>query len=154
LSALREYLGFFAKIPRSVLLALRSFLCLALCASAAVLAGELLINTIYFDDFSLLFASALAVFGNILILFCLFLIILVAVNRKFVAIVLGTTLYGIIVLADILKLRSFDNPVRPMDLQYLPDLKVIAMASLGFASITETLVAVSAIVAAILLLWK
>ena len=155
LNALRKKSGFvFARIPQSVRGTVCNFLWLALSAGAAALFGELMINAIYYGKFKWHFAGALAVFGNILILFCLFLIMLVIVNRKFVAIALGSTLYGILILSDILKLRSFDNPVRLTDLQYLPDLKVIAMASLGFVSIASTLAVAAAIIVAIILFWR
>ncbi len=138
------------KLPQKLL----SFIWLALSACSAVLIGELLINALYFGDWQWHFSGTLAVLGNFLILFCSFLIILVVVNRTFVAAILGSVLYGVVILADILKLSSFDNPVRVSDLQYLPDLKVIAKSSLGYRSVSVTLIVLVAIIVAICLLWK
>lgn len=146
--------GTWYRIPENARMILYILLSPIFSALLAVTVGELTINALYFGKTELPFASALAFGGNVLILSCTFLILIAAVNRIFLAIILGSSLYGLLIVVNILKLRSFDNPVRPTDIQYLPDLKVIARPSLSAGSVCAAIAIAVAVLLIALFLWK
>jgi hypothetical protein len=123
-------------------------------AAAAIFLGELLINKIYFRNYDYFFTSPLAIAGNIVILSCFFLILIALINRLRPAIVIGLTVYALLILSDILKLLHFDNPLLPTDLQYAGDLGVIAKSFINAKSVSITLAIIIAIIALFVLLWK
>ncbi len=154
MSKMRRFGGRCAQVSKLIYFHIGYLLWSIVSAGAAVITGEWLINRIYFKATGLHFAGALAAFGNILILCCFILILLALTNRLFSAITLGLAIYALLILADILKLVNFDNPVRPTDLQYLADLEVIAKSFVNARSIAITLAICAGILALIAVSWR
>jgi hypothetical protein len=133
---------------------LRCILVAAVSAACGVVFGELLINRLYYKDPAFICASGPAVAVDIVILFCSLLALSALINRLFAAIVVGLAAYALVVFSDILKLVSFDTPLRPVDLQYLSDLQVVAKSYVSFQSVSIILVIFAALITLILMLWR
>ena len=126
-----------------------------LCISAAaVVAGEFLINKIYFRE-SVVFAGGwLALACNILILSFFLIILLTLTNRLLSSLFLGLIAYGSLIAIDILKLSYLDDPVRPTDFQYLADLRVVARSSVSAWTLVGALAGVAAVAVIGWILWR
>jgi hypothetical protein len=135
-------------------LQLYSFLGTIISATAATCVGELLINRIYFKEFDIFPGTWLALAGNIIILYCFIQLLFALTGRLRSALAMPLTIYGLLIAADIIKLTYFDNPIRPTDLQYVSDLRVIAKSYLNPALIALVLAICMAIAAVNILLWK
>jgi hypothetical protein len=127
---------------------------IALTTGLAVLFGEHLINRIYFEEPAVFSGTGSAIFGNILILFCFMTLLFTLINRLLTALLTGLLIYCILILSDILKLIYFDNPLRPIDLNYLADLRIVAQASLSTGTLLGIITACLAVIALIILIWK
>lgn len=137
-------------LPKTI----RCALPLVFSAAAATYIAEWLINKFYFGNSEYFFTSPLAVAGNIVLLLCFLSILFALVNRLFPAIVIGMSIYALLIFSDIQKLIHFDNPLRPTDLQYLGDLAMIARSFVNIRSISSVLGILIGIIGLIILLWK
>jgi hypothetical protein len=140
--------------PKLPYMILRALLWTALAASAAIFLGEYLINRLYLGKSGFFIASWIALLGNIVILFCFLLIWLALFNRVITSILVGLSLYAVVILSDILKLVHFDNPVRPTDLQYLADLEVVAKSFTSAKSVLIIVAIALGLIALIIALWR
>jgi hypothetical protein len=125
-----------------------------LCSAIAVCIGELLINVIYFGEWKIFPGEWEALTGNILILFCFLEILFALTGRLYSALAIIIPLYGIVILSNILKLICFDNPLRPTDVQYLSDLRVVARSSFNSATILLLVLILAALLWLNIFLWK
>jgi phosphoglycerol transferase MdoB-like AlkP superfamily enzyme len=126
----------------------------AFACTVAVLAGEYLINRIYFQESVIFEGSWFALVCNILILFSFMVLLLALINRLLLAIFVGLLCYGLLIAVDITKLTYLDNPLRPTDFQYLADLRVVARSCIHARTIIEILVACTVAVVICIFLWR
>jgi phosphoglycerol transferase MdoB-like AlkP superfamily enzyme len=126
----------------------------ALSAVCAGILGEYSINKLYFGQSTIFEGQWPALFGNILILFCLFIFLQALINRRILSILAGLCVYGFLIAVDIIKLIALDNPLRPMDFQYLTDLRVVSKSFWNIKTILIILIVGSAISALGIFLWK
>jgi glucan phosphoethanolaminetransferase (alkaline phosphatase superfamily) len=125
----------------------------ALIAGLAVCAGEHLVNRLYFNDNGLFSGPWEALTYNILILFGFMLLLFSLTNRRLWTLLTSLMLYSLLITSNILKLKFFDNPLRPSDLNYLADLRVVAQASLTTGSLIGILAACLTVIALLVFLW-
>lgn len=127
---------------------------IALAAGVAVCIGEYLINRIYFGEPEIFPGTWAAMLGNIFILSCFTALLFALANRLMSALLTSLLVYSLLVISDILKLIYLDSPLRPRDLQYLSDLRIVTRSSLDAGTIIGILVACSAAVALSIIFWR
>jgi phosphoglycerol transferase MdoB-like AlkP superfamily enzyme len=126
----------------------------AFASFVAVLAGEYLINRIYFQESVIFKGSWFALLCNILILCSFMLLLLALINRLMLAVFAGLLCYGFLIAVDITKLTYLDNSLRPMDFQYLADLRVVARSCIHAGTVIEILVACAVAIVICIFLWR
>ena len=125
----------------------------SLCLNTPTL-GEFLVNKIYFKE-SLVFEGGwFALVCNILILCCFIALLSTLANRTLLAIFVGLLSYGSLIAIDIIKLSYLDDPLRPIDFQYLADLRVVARSSISAGTVIGVLAAGAAVGVICWLLWR
>jgi glucan phosphoethanolaminetransferase (alkaline phosphatase superfamily) len=137
-------------------LLLRPTYCLisfALIAGLAVCAGEYLANLFYFKENVCFSGPWEALVYNIAILLSFTALLFSLTNRRLWTLLTSLIFYGLLITSNILKLRFFDSPLRPSDLNYLADLRLVAQASLTAGSLLGILAASLAVVALLVFLW-
>ena len=125
-----------------------------LASAAAVAVGEYFINKIYFQESVVFEGGWFAFICNILILCCFMVLLLTLANRALLAIFLGLLSYGSLIAIDIIKLRYLDDPLRPIDFQYMADLRVVARSSIDVWMVIGVLTAVAAAAIICWFLWR
>lgn len=125
----------------------------ALIAGIAVCVGEHLVNRFYFGESSFFSGPWEALAYNAAILFSSMALLLSLTNRRLCALLTSLILYALLITSNILKLKFFDNPLRPSDLNYLADLRIVAQASLTIGSLLGISAACLAVIALLVFLW-
>ena len=121
--------------------------------AAAVIAGELLVNLIYYGQVNVpLWPASVAM--NAAILLCLALLLLAATNRLGVSLLLALAAYAVLMAADILKLLNLHCPVRANDLLVVADLRVLLPAAVGAGTIAAVAGGAVAFATAVAVLWR
>jgi phosphoglycerol transferase MdoB-like AlkP superfamily enzyme len=129
-------------------------LSIVIVSSAAVLTGEFLINKIYYEESVIFNGAWFALICCILILCCFMVLLLSILNRLLPAVFLGLLSYGFLITVDIIKLIHLDNPLRPMDFQYLADLRSVARSCINTQTLLEILAICIAAIFLCVLLWR
>jgi phosphoglycerol transferase MdoB-like AlkP superfamily enzyme len=127
---------------------------IALPAAFAVCIGEFSINAIYFREWAVFPGSWLAMIFNIAILSSCIELLFAMTRRLFFALSIALMIYSSLVAGNIFKLICFDNPIRPTDLQYLSDLRVMAKSFLKPSTALIVLFVFLAAAVLNVLLWK
>ena len=127
---------------------------MVLASAAAVVVGEFLVNIIYFQEPIVFAGGWFALLCNILILCCFIVLLSTLANRAYLAIFIGLLSYGSLIAIDIIKLSYLDDPLRPIDFQYLADLGVVARSSTNAGMVIEVLAAGAAAAFLCWLLWR
>ena len=126
----------------------------AFASAFAVLAGEFLINKIYFQESVVFAGSRFALVCNILILYSFMLLLVALINRLMLAVFAALLSYGFLIAVNITKLIYLDNPLHPTDFQYLADLRVVARSCIHARAIVETLAACMIATVVCAFLWR